>query len=65
VDNKSTIALIKNLVLDGQNKHIDVKYHLVREFAENGLIKVEFITSKGQLGDILTAGQSQISGASH
>jgi hypothetical protein len=65
VDNKSTIALIKNLVLDGQNKYIEVKYHLVREFAENGLIKVEFITSKGQLGDILTTGQSQISGASH
>jgi hypothetical protein len=29
VDNKSAIALIKNPVLHGQSKHIDVKYHLV------------------------------------
>jgi hypothetical protein len=54
VDNKSIIALIKNLVLHRQSKHIEVKYHLVQEFVENGLIKVEFIRSKEQLGDILT-----------
>jgi hypothetical protein len=54
VDNKSTNALIKNLVLHGQSKHIEVKYHLVRESAENGRIKVEFIRSEEQLGDILT-----------
>jgi hypothetical protein len=53
VDNKSIIALIKNSVLHGQSKHIEVKYHLVRESAENGRIKVEFIRSKEQLGDIL------------
>jgi hypothetical protein len=29
VDNKSAIALMKNLVLHGQSKHIEVKYHLV------------------------------------
>jgi hypothetical protein len=31
VDNKSVIALIKNLVLHGQSKYIEVKYYLVRE----------------------------------
>lgn len=54
VDNKSAIALIKNPVLHGQSKHIQVKYHLVRESAEDGLIKVKFIRSEEQLGDILT-----------
>jgi hypothetical protein len=54
VDNKSTIALIKNPVLHGQSKHIKVKYHLVRESTENGRINVEFIRSEEQLGDILT-----------
>jgi hypothetical protein len=29
VDNKAALALIKNLVLHGQSKHIEVKYHLV------------------------------------
>jgi hypothetical protein len=36
VDNKSAIALIKNLMLHGQSKHIEVKYHLVWESVENG-----------------------------
>jgi hypothetical protein len=54
VDNKSVIVLIKNPVLDGQSKYIEVKYHLVWESAENGRIKVEFIRSEEQLGDILT-----------
>jgi hypothetical protein len=31
-----------------------VKYHLVSESVENGQIKVEFIRSEEQLGDILT-----------
>jgi hypothetical protein len=60
VDNKSAIALIKNPVLHGQSKHIKVKYHLVWESAENVRIKVEFIMSKEQLGDILTKPLSRV-----
>jgi hypothetical protein len=41
-------------VLHGHSKHIKVKYHLVRESVKNGQIKVEFIRSEEQLGDILT-----------
>jgi len=32
----------------------EVKYHLVWESADNGLINVDFIRSEEQLGDILT-----------
>jgi hypothetical protein len=54
VDNKSAVALINNLVLHGQSRHIEVKYHLVWESVENGRMKVEFIRGEQQLGDILT-----------
>jgi hypothetical protein len=54
VDNKSTIALIKNPMLHGRSKHIEVNYRLVRESIKNGRIKVEFIRSEEQLCDILT-----------
>jgi hypothetical protein len=60
VDNKSSIALIKNPVLYGQSKHIKVKNHLVRESTENGRIKVEFIGSEEQLGDILTKSPGRV-----
>ncbi|CAA6656934.1 unnamed protein product [Spirodela intermedia] len=52
VDNKFAIALIKNSVLHGHSKHIEVKYHLVRESAEKGQINMEFIRSEEQLGDV-------------
>jgi hypothetical protein len=54
VDNKFVIGLIKNLVLHGQGRHIEVKYHLVQKSVENGQTKVEFIMSEEQLGNILT-----------
>jgi hypothetical protein len=54
VDNKSSIALIRNPVLIGQSRHIEVKYHLVRESAAEGMISVEFVGTNDQLGDILT-----------
>jgi hypothetical protein len=53
VDNKFTIALVKNPVLHEQSKHMKMKYHLVRESTENGQIKVEFIRRKEQLDNIL------------
>jgi hypothetical protein len=53
VDNKIIIALIKNPMLIRREEQLEVKYHLVWESEENGLIKVEFIKREEQLGDIL------------
>lgn len=56
VDNKSAIHLIKND--DGaaskRTKHIDVKFHFIREKQECGIIAVEHISSDLQKADILT-----------
>jgi hypothetical protein len=54
VENKSAIALVKNPVLFGQSKHIEVNYHLIRECEDKGLIKVKLNRSGEQLSDILT-----------
>jgi hypothetical protein len=54
VDNKSALSLIKNPVHHDLSKHIDVRFHLIREYANNGQIEVDFIRTEEQLGDILT-----------
>ena len=54
VDNKSTISLIKNHVHHDRSKHIDTRFHLIREYVQAGQIGVEFIRTDEQLGDILT-----------
>ncbi|GJX27946.1 ribonuclease H-like domain, reverse transcriptase, RNA-dependent DNA polymerase [Tanacetum coccineum] len=43
VDNKSAIALMKNPVFHGRSKHIDTKYHFIRECIEREDIQVEFL----------------------
>jgi hypothetical protein len=54
VDNKSTISLVKNPVHHDRSKHIDVRYHLIREYEQTGQIAVEVIRTEEQRGDILT-----------
>ncbi|XP_076917721.1 secreted RxLR effector protein 161-like [Bidens hawaiensis] len=43
VDNRSAIALMKNPVFHGRSKHIDIRYHFIRECIENEQITVEHI----------------------
>ncbi|GKC76997.1 hypothetical protein Tco_1127771 [Tanacetum coccineum] len=54
VDNKSAIALMKNPVFHGRSKHIDMKYHFIRECVEREDIQVEFVSGEYQKADILT-----------
>ena len=54
VDNKSAIALSKNPVHHERIKHIDTRYHYVRECVERGQIDIEHVSTTEQLADILT-----------
>jgi len=42
-DNQSAIELAENPVHHARNKHIDVRYHFVRESSSNGLISVSYV----------------------
>jgi hypothetical protein len=54
VDNKSAIDLSKNPIHHDRSKHIEVKYHYIRECVEGGKIVLEQISTKDQLADIMT-----------
>ena len=54
IDNKSAIALTKNPVFHGHNKHIDTRFHFIRECVKEGQIIVEFIRTEEQRADPLT-----------
>jgi hypothetical protein len=55
VDNQSAIALAKNPVHHDPSKHIDTKYHFIRDCVDGGQIKLEHVETARQLGDILTS----------
>ncbi|KAG6486964.1 hypothetical protein ZIOFF_055545 [Zingiber officinale] len=54
VNNKSSIALMKNPVFHGCSKHIDTMFHFIRECIEKGQIVVEFVNTEEQRADVLT-----------
>lgn len=54
VDNKFAIAIAKNPVMHGRTKHINVKYHTIREAERNQEIKLIHCSTDDQLVNILT-----------
>nr|GEV41948.1 retrovirus-related Pol polyprotein from transposon TNT 1-94 [Tanacetum cinerariifolium] len=53
-DNKSAIDLCCNNVQHSRFKHIDVRYHFMKEHVENGVVKLYFVRTEYQLADIFT-----------
>ena len=54
VDNQPAIALAKNPVLHDRSKHIDVKFHFLRDYVDGGQIVIDFVETSRQLADVLT-----------
>ena len=54
VDNKSAIALAKNPVFHDRSKHIDIRYHYIRECIARKDVQVEYVKSQDQIADIFT-----------
>ena len=54
VDNQPAIALTKNLVLHDRSKHINVKFHFLRDYVDEGHIVIVFVETDRQLTDVLT-----------
>ena len=55
-DNQSTICLAKNQHIHGRTKHIDIKYHFIRDMVEAGRIKLTYCASENMIADMLTKG---------
>ncbi|GJU59237.1 hypothetical protein Tco_1237003 [Tanacetum coccineum] len=52
--NKSVIALCCNNVQHSRAKHIDIRYHFIKEPVENEIVELYFIRIEYQLADIFT-----------
>ncbi|GKF02417.1 hypothetical protein Tco_0029340 [Tanacetum coccineum] len=53
-DNKSAIALCCYNVQHSRAKHINVRYHFIKEKVENGIMELYFVQTEYQLADIFT-----------
>nr|GFC41609.1 retrovirus-related Pol polyprotein from transposon TNT 1-94 [Tanacetum cinerariifolium] len=53
-DSKSAIVISCNPVWHTRTKHIDVKYHFIKDHVEKGTIELYFVGTEYQLADLFT-----------
>lgn len=54
MDNQSAIRLVKNPEFHKRTKHIDVRYHFIREKFEDGMFDLKYVQTDEQLADVMT-----------
>ncbi|WVZ58506.1 hypothetical protein U9M48_008777 [Paspalum notatum var. saurae] len=54
IDNNSAIELAKNPVLHSRSKHIDIKFHFIRDCVEKRQVILEQVGTSQQLADVFT-----------
>jgi len=53
-DSSSAIKLSKNPIMHGRSKHIDVRFHFLRELTKAGFVELVHCGTKEQLVDVMT-----------
>ena len=53
-DNQSGIRLSENPVLHDRSKHIDIRYHFIRDMVQRVIVRLHHIGTDEQVVDILT-----------
>nr|GFB67303.1 retrovirus-related Pol polyprotein from transposon TNT 1-94 [Tanacetum cinerariifolium] len=53
-DSKVAIAISRNPVQHSHTKHIDVRYHFIKEKVEKGIVELFFVETEYQLADLFT-----------
>ncbi|WVZ63746.1 LOW QUALITY PROTEIN: hypothetical protein U9M48_013354 [Paspalum notatum var. saurae] len=54
IDNKSAIELAKNPIFHNRSKHIDIKFHFIRDCMERKQVILEQVGTDQQLADVFT-----------
>ena len=51
-DNQSCIRLSKNPVFHDRSKHIEIRYHFIRDYVQRGVVELQYISTDEQMADI-------------
>jgi hypothetical protein len=59
-DNEGSISLVKNPITHEKSKHIDIKFHFIREKYNEGRIEIQHVPSAENVADLLTKPATQV-----
>lgn len=53
-DNMGAIHLAKNDAFQARSKHIDIRYHFIRDYIGNSTIDVKYVSTENMVADVMT-----------
>jgi hypothetical protein len=59
-DNQSCVKLTENPVFHDKSKHIEIKYHNIRDMVQKGAVKLQYVATDEQIADVLTKPLSRV-----
>ena len=59
-DNQSCINLSENRVFHDKSKHIEFKYHYIRDMVQRGAVKLQYAVTDEQIANVLTKPLSRV-----
>jgi hypothetical protein len=59
-DNQSCIKMTENHVFHDRSKHIEIRYHFIRDMVQRGALKLQYISTDEQVVDMLTKPLSRV-----
>ena len=48
-----TVKLSENPVFHNKSKHIEIKYHYIRDMVHRGAVKLQYVVTDKQIADVL------------
>jgi hypothetical protein len=59
-DNQSCVKLTENPVFHDKSKHIEIRYHYIRDMVQRGAVKLQYVATDEQIADVLTKPLSRV-----
>jgi hypothetical protein len=59
-DNKKCIKMIENHVFHNMSKHIEIRYHFIRDMVQRGALKIQYISTDEHVADMLNKPLSHV-----
>ena len=59
-DNQSCIKMTENPMFHDKLKHIEIRYHYIRDMVQRGAIKLQYVGTDEQVADVLTKPLSRV-----
>jgi hypothetical protein len=59
-DNQICLKLTENPVFHDKSKHIEIKYHYIRDMVQRGVVKLQYVAIDEKIFDVLTKPVSRV-----